>query len=63
MDFGSVEQVRTYDSGGSQIEVTVEFLVNRYVIYEFMECLKPVVPGVLMEPIKAILEHSPKGVE
>lgn len=63
MDYGSVERVTTHDSGGSQIEVTVKFLVDRRVIYEFMDCLEPVVPGALREPIRAIMDHSPIGVE
>ena len=63
MDYGSVERVTTHDSGESQIEVTVKFLVNRGVIYEFMDCLKPVVPGALREPIRAIMDHSPIEVE
>ena len=59
MDYGSVERVTTHDSGESQIEVTVTFLVDRRVIYEFMDCLEPVVPGALREPIRAIMDHSP----
>ena len=59
MKYGYVECVDTSDYKGSDlVSVSVGFMVDRSVLYEFMDCLKPIDKNAPREPIEAILEHS-----
>lgn len=58
MKYGYVECVDTSDYNGDLVNVSVDFMVDRSVLYEFMDCLKPIDKNAPREPIEAILEHS-----
>ena len=58
MKYGFIADMDTSDMGGDYVKVSVDFLVERPVLYEFMDCLRPIKTSAEREPIKAILEHS-----
>ena len=59
MKYGYVECVDTSDYiSGDLVSVSVGFMVDRSILYEFMDCLKPIDENAPREPIEAILEHS-----
>lgn len=58
MKSGYVVSVDMHDMGGLHAKVSVEFTVNRSILYEFIDCLMPVDEYALREPVEAILEHS-----
>ena len=41
MKYGFIDDIRVTDNGLAA-SVTVEFLIDRSVLYEFMDCLKPI---------------------
>lgn len=61
MKYGYVSDM-TVISDGRLAKVSVDFLVERPVLYEFMDCLMPVSEGAEREPIAAILDHSAQEV-
>ena len=58
MKHGCIENIDTHDVGDCLVKVSVDFMVDRSVLYEFMDCLKPLDVYAPREPIEAILEHS-----
>lgn len=57
MKYGYVNGVTVFEERES-VEVKVSFTIDPKVLYEFMDCLKPVDKKAKREPILAILEHS-----
>lgn len=62
MKYGFVEYMQTVDRG-KDVKVAVDFVIDRSVLYEFMDCLKPIDGKAMREPILAILEHSAVEVD
>lgn len=63
MKYGRVNGVIVRDTGStwyenSTVDITVEFSVERSVLFEFMDALRPIDPEAHREPIQAILDHS-----
>ena len=58
MKYGFIEDVDTFDAGKDFVRVNVDFMVDRSLLYEFIDCLKPSDLSAAREPIEAILEHS-----
>ena len=63
MKYGTVNRVDVYDAGGGaydelKAQVSVDFTIDRRVLFEFMDALRPINPEAQREPIAAILEHS-----
>lgn len=64
MKYGRVNGVIVHDTGStwfvenSMVDITVEFSVERSVLLEFMDALRPIDPEAHREPIQAILDHS-----
>lgn len=63
MKYGFVSEVRVLDDGRTEqerslVSVTVEFLVSRDVLFEFMDALRPINQEARREPIQAILDGS-----
>lgn len=69
MQYGLVDELLVYDDGASSVErqtvrVKVDFIVDRTVLFEFMDALRPIDQRAQREPIAAILNHSAElGVE
>lgn len=68
MRYGEVGELNVYDCGrkyeGETVRVSVEFQIDRKVLFEFMDALRPIYPNAPREPIAAILDHSAKpGIE
>lgn len=69
MLYGLVDELLVYDDGPSPVErqsvhVKVDFVVDRSILFEFMDALRPIDQRAQREPIAAILEHSAAlGVE
>lgn len=69
MLYGLVDELLVYDDGASLVErqnvrVKVDFIVNRAVLFEFIDALRPIDKRARREPIAAILNHSAvPGVE
>lgn len=62
MKYGCVNDM-TVMSNGILARVRVDFLIDRQVLYEFMDCLMPVNEEAKREPIVAILDHSSQEVD
>lgn len=65
MKYGIVKELTVYDDGNTQadkegVRVSVDFLISRSVLFEFMDALRPINPRARREPIEAILDHSAK---
>lgn len=46
------------------VPVTVDFVIDRSVLFEFMDALRPIERNARREPIEAILDYSAKlGIE
>lgn len=70
MKYGTVEELTVYDRdsgtvydcdsgcGRKTVHVAVEFTVDRKVLFEFMDALRPINQYAPREPIAAILDHS-----
>lgn len=63
MKYGRVNRVIVHDTGSawfenSTVDITVEFSVERSVLFEFMDALRPIDPEAHREPVQAILCHS-----
>ena len=58
MKYGFIADMDTFDASNDCVRVSVDFMVDRSVLYEFMDCLKPINRNAPREPIEAILEHS-----
>lgn len=56
--YGRVDEVTVFDSGGQLVDVTVDFMVERMVLAEFMDSLQAFDPRGNREPIQALLDHS-----
>ena len=69
MLYGLVDELLVYDDGSSPVErqtvhVKVDFIVDRSILFEFMDALRPIDQKAQREPIAAILDHSAvPGVE
>ena len=69
MLYGLVDELLVYDDGASPVErqtvrVKVDFIVDRAILFEFMDALRPIDQRAQREPIAAILNHSAAlGVE
>lgn len=69
MQYGLVDELLVYDDGASPVErqtvrVKVDFIVDRAILFEFMDALRPIDQRAQREPIAAILNHSAAlGVE
>lgn len=66
MKYGFVREMRVFDDGTTKqdkslVDVTVEFLVSRDVLFEFMDALRPINQEARREPIQAILDSSAYG--
>ena len=62
MKYGFINDI-SVDDNGIRARVSVDFIVDRSVLYEFMDCLIPIDGKAEREPIEAILNHSAKVVE
>ena len=64
MKYGMVDELTVYDRDAEcdkeKVRVSVEFLIDRRVLFEFMDALRPIYPNAPREPIAAILDHSAK---
>ena len=63
MLYGLVNELLVYDDGDSPAErqsvhVKVDFIVDRSVLFEFIDALRPIDQRAQREPIVAILDHS-----
>lgn len=63
MRFGIVKSTTVWDEGNTPadrhaVEVQVVFGVDRNVLYEFLDALRPAVEGARREPILALLDYS-----
>ena len=63
MLYGLVDELLVYDDGASPVErqavhVKVDFIVDRAILFEFMDALRPIDQMAQREPIAAILNHS-----
>jgi hypothetical protein len=63
MQYGLVDELLVYDDGSSLVDrqtvhVKVDFIVDRSILFEFMDALRPIDQRAQREPIAAILEHS-----
>lgn len=69
MRYGYVRDVTVYDNGDAPIDrsavlVSVDFIVSRSVLFEFMDALRPIDQKARREPIQAILDYSSElGIE
>ena len=63
MKYGEVDELTVYDDGDAvsdscTVRVSVDFLIERRVLFEFMDALRPIDPSTRREPIEAIVDHS-----
>lgn len=63
MLYGLVDELLVYDDGSSPVErqsvhVKVDFIVDRSILFEFIDALRPIDQRAQREPIVAILDHS-----
>ena len=62
MRYGLVDSVTVYDYGEGNdrqtVEVAVTFIIDRSVLFEFMDALRPINRCARREPIEAIIDHS-----
>ena len=63
MLYGLVDELLVYDDGASAVErqavhVKVDFIIDRSILFEFMDALRPIDQMAQREPIAAILNHS-----
>lgn len=63
MLYGVVDELLVYDDGATPIErqtvrVKVDFIVDRAILFEFIDALRPIDQKAQREPIAAILYHS-----
>ena len=63
MKYGRINGIIVHDTGStwfenSTVDITVEFSVERSVLFEFMDALRPIDTEAHREPIQAILDHS-----
>ena len=68
MRYGTVKRVNADDCFGGvdrqSVPVTVYFMVDRSVLFEFMDAIRPISRNARREPIEAILGYSAKlGME
>lgn len=68
MKYGLVDSVTVYDQGkGNErqtVLVNVDFVIDRSILFEFMDSLRPINNGARREPIEAIIDHSAElGIE
>lgn len=69
MLYGLVDELLVYDDGASPadrqiVRVKVDFIVDRSILFEFIDALRPIDQRARREPIAAILNHSAAlGVE
>ena len=63
MRFGIVKSTHVWDEGNTPaerhtVDVETVFGVDRSVLYEFLDALRPAVEGARREPILALLDYS-----
>ena len=67
MKYGTVEELTVYDNDSDcdkeTVRVSVDFLIYRRVLFEFMDALRPIDQYAPREPIAAILDHSARKVD
>lgn len=65
MKYGLVKELTVYDDGDTPadkdlVRVSVDFLIMRNVLFEFIDALRPINQSAIREPIEAILDNSAK---
>ena len=65
MNYGLVTGAFVRDNGGTPsdrqlVGVQVDFLIDRSVLFEFMDAMRPIDESARREPIQAILDYSAK---